>query len=132
MSATPKQIETIAEHYLIAAIWADKPDEYKGEVKPTKKAKAKALKDCAAFVELCGPLFDQAMSRWEDGYGRHPDAGSAEAAFGHDFWLTRQRHGVGYWDRKELDADELGDQLTARAHEFGECYPDFYRGWLNL
>jgi len=36
---------------------------------------------------------------------------------GHDFWLTRNRHGVGFWDRGD---EELGEALTRAAHSFGE------------
>lgn len=38
---------------------------------------------------------------------------------GHDFWLTRNRHGAGFWDR---GLGELGDKLTALAHPYGESY----------
>ena len=37
---------------------------------------------------------------------------------GHDFWLTRNRHGSGFWDR---NLGQVGDILTAAAHSFGEC-----------
>lgn len=36
---------------------------------------------------------------------------------GHDFWLTRNGHGVGFWDR---GLGELGDKLTEAAKTFGE------------
>jgi hypothetical protein len=39
---------------------------------------------------------------------------------GHDFWLTRNGHGAGFWDRGH-GAD--GDYLTSRAHVYGEQYP---------
>lgn len=42
---------------------------------------------------------------------------------GHDFWLTRNRHGAGFWDR---GLGDLGDRLTAAAHTFGES--DLYVG----
>ena len=32
---------------------------------------------------------------------------------GNDLWLTSQGHGVGFWDRSELDDGDLGDKLTA-------------------
>lgn len=35
---------------------------------------------------------------------------------GYDFWLTRNGHGVGFWDR---DLNELGDRLTAIAEQMG-------------
>jgi len=36
---------------------------------------------------------------------------------GHDFWLTRNGHGAGFWDR---GLGEIGDKLTAAAEAFGE------------
>jgi hypothetical protein len=43
---------------------------------------------------------------------------------GHDFWLTRNYHGCGFWDR---DYDkEIGKALTDSAHEYGEV--DLYVG----
>jgi hypothetical protein len=34
---------------------------------------------------------------------------------GHDFWLTRNRHGAGFWDGDW----ERGAELTKAAHTFG-------------
>lgn len=51
---------------------------------------------------------------------------------GHDFWLTRNGHGAGFWDG-DWDRDEpdigpmlLGDRLTTLAKNYGEC--DLYIG----
>lgn len=38
---------------------------------------------------------------------------------GHDFWLTRNHHGAGYWDR---GYGEIGKRLTDAAHSFGELF----------
>ena len=38
---------------------------------------------------------------------------------GHDFWLTRNHHGAGYWDG-DLPED-IGQRLTGLADAFGEC-----------
>ena len=38
---------------------------------------------------------------------------------GHDFWLTRNRHGAGFWDR---GLGELGEALTKWAHSYGDSY----------
>ena len=43
---------------------------------------------------------------------------------GHDFWLTRNHHGAGFWDRG-LD-EEVGARLTKASHAFGEV--DLYVG----
>lgn len=57
----------------------------------------------------------------DDGYGKHPDAGSAETAFGHDFALTRNGHGVGFWDREHEGLPrELGEALSKVCESFGE------------
>lgn len=42
---------------------------------------------------------------------------------GHDFYLTRNRHGAGYWDR---GLGPVGDRLTDAAHAYGES--DLYVG----
>jgi hypothetical protein len=47
----------------------------------------------------------------------------AEGRICHDFWLTRNRHGCGFWDGSYKD---LGDRLTNAAQAFGEC--DLYVG----
>lgn len=42
---------------------------------------------------------------------------------GHDFWLTRNRHGTGFWDR---ELGKIGQQLTEMAHAYGS--QDLYVG----
>jgi hypothetical protein len=46
-------------------------------------------------------------------------AGLDEAQCGHDFWLTRNGHGTGYWDRGY--PAEIGEQLTKACEASGEC-----------
>lgn len=58
---------------------------------------------CAAFEAAAGDSLTSAIER--DGYN------STRA--GNDLWLTSQGHGVGFWDRSELDDGDLGDKLTA-------------------
>lgn len=42
------------------------------------------------------------------------------AQCGHDFWLTRNGHGAGFWDR---GYGKVGDDLTKAAKAYGEQYP---------
>lgn len=42
---------------------------------------------------------------------------------GHDFWLTRNGHGAGFWDR---GIGELGEHLSDASRAYGEC--DLYIG----
>lgn len=37
---------------------------------------------------------------------------------GHDFWLTRNGHGAGFWDR---GYGPVGDLISKKARAFGEC-----------
>jgi hypothetical protein len=128
--STPEQIATVAKHYIIAALWAD--CEEGTHPRATKKTEQAARDLCAEFIAKNETLFGLAMERGAVGYGSHPDAGSPEAAFGHDLWLTTRGHGCGFWDCKELDAEDLGAKLLAACDEFGEPSFEFYRGWMHL
>jgi hypothetical protein len=58
--------------------------------------------DCASFQEAYGELI----------------AGE-EARAGHDFWLTRNGHGAGFWDG-DWPAG-AGKRLTEASHSYGPC-----------
>lgn len=133
--ATTEQINTITEHYLIALLWTmpgDDDCENPGDDIDFSDIPADTIEqakhDVTDFVKVCGPLFDQAMECYNDGYGRHPDADSVEAAFGHDFALTRNGHGCGFWDREHEGLPKfIGDALTRVCQKkFNEC--DLYIG----
>lgn len=47
----------------------------------------------------------------------------SDGQFAHDFWLTRNHHGAGFWDR---GLGSVGDKLTKCAHSFGSV--DLYVG----
>ncbi len=42
----------------------------------------------------------------------------SESGIAHDFWLTRNHHGAGFWDGDY--PKEVGERLTQIAHSFGE------------
>jgi hypothetical protein len=46
-----------------------------------------------------------------------PGEASAEEHAGHDFWLTRNGHGTGFWDR---EVGPVGERLTEACKQFGE------------
>lgn len=41
---------------------------------------------------------------------------------GCDFWLTRNGHGAGFWDRGLGGVGGVGDRLTEAAHVYGEAH----------
>lgn len=72
------------------------------------EALAKAIKDCNAFIRKAGKLMNALNKKLGTNDGQH----------GHDFWLTRNGHGVGFWDR---NYGKAGDALTDFAKTFGQC-----------
>jgi hypothetical protein len=77
-------------------------------------------------LKLCGRLFsaDEIRADLEDFItGNVADLEGLEPEqVGHDFYLTRNRHGAGFWDR---GLGELGDRLADAARVYGtsELYP---------
>lgn len=106
-------IETMAAHYITAALWSTTDDEGAplddnydtDDLAP--ETHAAAVQVCESFVELAGGDLD----------GMDPEQA------GHDLWLTREGHGAGFWDR---GLGERGDRLTKWAKTFGEA--DWYVG----
>jgi hypothetical protein len=47
------------------------------------------------------------------------DVGERVADAGHDFWMTRNRHGVGFWEVPDWEWN-AGQRLTSAARTFGE------------
>ena len=125
-------IETMAKHYLIAAVWADAPESTHPRV--SNEAKIAARETCAKFAELIAPeLFTKILEHPD--YWAHPDCDDKpEAAIGHDLYLTSAGHGVGFWDRDSLPK-ELGDKLSDLCgwrKAIPEPCANFYRGWMYL
>lgn len=71
-------------------------------------------RDCEDFQLEVKDLLAEAYS--QDGYDR--------TQAGHDFWMTRNGHGTGFWDRGLPDA--VGQALTEAAHAAGSVHP--YKG----
>ncbi len=128
--ATPGQIAEVARHFVVCAIWAD--CEEGTHPRATHRTDAAAFAICKRFIDANHDLFNAAMLRCEVGYGSHPDAGSAEAAFGHDLWLSLSGHGAGFFDRTELQAEGLGDALQDACRKQAE--PEHWQrgGWFYI
>lgn len=96
-------MDTATQQYLETARWAEKDDERDDwdNLEWSREATAQAEREVKSFLEKCGDLID----------------GANITQVAHDFWLTRNRHGAGFWDG---DWPENGDKLTKLAHSFGE------------
>lgn len=106
--------ETFVRAYLECALWAstDNSDDSGGNPLDdnydvddfTRDAVRSARRDCRGFLGL--PEVADTLATVGD-WGQH----------GHDFWLTRNHHGAGFWDRGY--DPKIGDMLTKWAHSYG-------------
>lgn len=80
------------------------------------EALTRILADCARFEAENGEIIRAAIETGGVKFG--PDFGALGRA-GHDFWLTRNGHGAGFWDGDW--PEPFAAQLTAAAKAFGEC-----------
>ena len=83
----------------------------------TDEAFFRAYVDCTLWASI-----DDAGDPLE-GYNVAPEALETMRQ-DHDFWLTRNKHGAGFWDGDW--APEVGKRLTDAAHAYGSC--DLYVG----
>lgn len=110
---TSRNVDEILKHYLMAALWStlhnddEYLDHYYSIDDVSGEAKQKAKSDVEKFLAEAGPYIGDKAS---------------DEQIGHDFLLTRNDHGAGFWDRGDLYLD--GDRLTEIAKTFGEI--NFY------
>jgi hypothetical protein len=106
-------MDTFTRSYIATALWSSTDDAGEpldaefGTEDLAPKTMAGMIEDCEAFQR------DHAEDIADD----------PERA-GHDFWLTRNHHGAGFWDGDwPVDA---GKRLTAASHVYGGV--DLYVG----
>jgi hypothetical protein len=113
---TIADVDEFTQAYLEAAFFTDEerlkeeatekgldPEQHDFDWSP--EALTKAQEDCAKFQKENQELLDQAGDVQQNG---------------HDFWYTRNGHGVGFWDRGYDDA--VADPLTEACKAFHEAY----------
>lgn len=108
-------IDKFVQGYLECALWSstDNSDDSGGSplddnysIDDIPEAEiAKAIAECADFRQFA----EKELASYPNG----------DELAGHDFWLTRNGHGAGFWDR---GLGKLGQVLTDKAHSFGESY----------
>jgi hypothetical protein len=116
----PDTLDRIVNGYITTALWAETGEsdpETGGEPLNVNYGPDDLSEDFMRQArEDCAGMADTPDLR---AYLQYQDA----FCFGHDFWLTRNGHGAGYWDR---GLGELGDRLTAMAKPYGSV--DLYVG----
>lgn len=120
-------VHTVTDHYMTAQLWTGQlayltgSEEMGGEPLEHGQLDAvveqcedlpdalwtEARNDCQSFIDQVEPYLAY--------FG---DVGMTAEQFGHDFSLTRNRHGAGFWDR---GYGALGSWLTTLAHAMGDA-----------
>lgn len=114
-------IETITNAAIEAHLWADTHDDNDPDNDSidgrdydlSPESRTLIAGDVEEFAKLAGDLLD----------------GMDSGQVGHDFALTRNGHGAGFWDR---GLGELGDKLTEHAKSFGSIYGYLDEGTVYL
>jgi len=84
-------LETILTHYLTAMLWTEELDTDYDTSDVHSDSVTKAKEDIKAFTSDCKDL----LNGWTD------------ELIGQDFWLTRNGHGAGFWDRDLPNSQEI-------------------------
>jgi hypothetical protein len=121
-------MDIVLQQYIETALWSstDESDESGGAPMDDnysvldihESAIAEMDLDVSDFMEC----IDKECPDWVDFYD--------EGDIGHNFWLTRNGQGTGFWDRGNGDID---DKLTELCRPYGEQY--LYvgdDGWIYL
>lgn len=107
MNMNRTQLREFVTAYMECALWSSTDDDGDPldasydltDVVPT--ARRAMMRDCLNFIDANDTLLSQAGTPVQNG---------------HDYWLTRNHHGAGFWDR---GYGKVGDALTAAAHPDG-------------
>ena len=119
---TTDNLDRVVEGYAECALWSslhyagedvepEPMDDHAGMEDISPEVWAEFYGDCSAFIEANGEDLESYLKVL------------TLEGFGHDFWLTRNGHGAGFWDR---GLGDVGDRLTEAAEVYGAV--DLYIG----
>lgn len=126
-------MDKFTEAYMVAALWSSTDmdgeplDDKYGIADLAPETREQMEDDCREFqlseAELLEQAYDLYVCPVKSHTGATPEHYAPEEMAGHDFWLTRCGHGVGFWDR---GLGDVGDKLTDAADRRGTI--DLYIG----
>ena len=134
-----QQLDKFTRGYIEAALWSstaygslqeqlDDPPDAEGQHRGTFDSSfqhlnydesdlspellAHIIEDCAAFQRDQAEDLELAYARYS-----HASEWTHEEQAGHDFWLTRNGHGAGFWGR---GLGDVGERLSKAVRVYGE------------
>lgn len=111
------ELDAFTQGYVEAALWTDCSTDCeeltdKDFTDLAPETLAKMVADCEIFQKQNAYILQKEIER-----NPNPFRPLSPRAAGHDFWLTRNRHGAGFWDG---DWPHYGDTLTEMCKAFPE------------
>lgn len=141
MSTRTSDLDRFLAAYIECALWSsiegpdDTPMDQNYSADDIAESSMRSIRlDCEQFVLAQGEVLDY-CGETGDLPMRDGEFSDAYVQAGHDFWLTRNGHGAGFWDGDweiNLPATDsrfkanAGNVLTTAAKNFGAC--DLYVG----
>lgn len=135
------EIDAFTKAYIVCALWSSIAETTDSEGEETTEAMdanhdwtdltdstlGRMIADCKRFQEHVDRLFlimecvTNIDVTWESVRvsSINSSDGDFDAYAGHDFWLTRNGYGAGFWDGDWQK--DVGEQLTQLSKSFGEC-----------
>ena len=102
---TLEMIDDFVKGYKEAMAWTEE-ESIGSDWEYSPESETDIINECLQFYQANASL----MSLVSPDFEQH----------GHDFWLTRNGHGAGFWDRGYKK--EIADALTEDSHRCGEAY----------
>lgn len=102
------KIDEFTQAYIACMFWTEE-EEIGGElafIDLSEDDQSDIKNECISFYQANA----KTMTKANEDFSQH----------GHDFWLTRNGHGAGFWDRGY--SKELGDLLTAQSERYKSAY----------
>ena len=129
---TSSQLDTMARHYFIAALWSTNNIDIDNDIETSfsdldytttdinTETYTKGKEDCKEFIDIIsnhGLNIDDILNKYDIGYDD----------LGHTFWLLRNGHGCTFHDYVKLPT-QLANILNSIANKF---YHEFY-GYVDM
>jgi len=123
------ELDEFTQAYVECALWSSMEDFDSGIPMDENHGVEDISRECLnTMAEDCAKFQNQFATEIEDDDVDESKFTKLERA-GHDFWLTRNGHGAGFWDG---DWPKHGDKLTAGCKKYGECNLESVNGKVYI
>jgi hypothetical protein len=123
----PVDIDEMVDHYLTAGLWSTPMPDFSGRGGNGMMDDWYDEGDCVNYEDAYAECESFVRDNADDLALIMRDHGATAAQIGHDFLLTRDGHGAGFWGR---GYGPTGDRLTEACRPYGnsEFFPE---GWAE-